>query len=131
VLIPPQTLSVSSTTSFPTVTSTLIINNNLEEQPTEAIPAINTSTATITLTPLPLVIWAEIRSPEGDGANIREAPGFSARIIRTVLNGTAVQVLEEVEIIDGATWIHIRFIDQVDGWIMRNLIISATPEPEW
>jgi hypothetical protein len=131
VLIPPQTLSVSSTTSFPTVTSTLIINNNSEEQPTEAIPAINTSTATITLTPLPLVIWAEIRSPEGDGANIREAPGFSARIIRTVLNGTAVQVLEEVEIIDGATWIHIRFIDQVDGWIMRNLIISATPEPEW
>ena len=92
---------------------------------------IPTSTATITLTPLPTIIWAEVRSPEGDGANIREEPGFDAKIVRTVLNGTAVQVLDEIEVIDGATWVHIRFMDQVDGWIVRSLIVSATPEPEW
>ena len=102
-----------------------------QDVPTEAMIIIPTSTATITLTPLPLVIWAEIRSPEGDGANIRVEPGFTSKILRTVLNGTAVQVLDEVEVIDGATWIHIRFIDQVEGWIMRSLIVSATPEPEW
>lgn len=101
------------------------------EVPTSVVELISTSTATITLTPLPAVIWAEIRSPEGDGANIRVEPGFSSKILRTVLNGTAIQVLDEVEVIDGATWVHIRFIDQVEGWIVRSLIVSATPEPEW
>jgi|GEM_PF-2968800 hypothetical protein len=125
--ITPQSLS----TSILNPTSTATISTVSIDQHTKAILTANTSTATITLTPLPMVIWAEIRSPEGDGANIREEPGFSARILRTVLNGTAVQVLDEVEIVDGATWVHIRFIDQVEGWIMRSLIVSATPEPEW
>ncbi|MDO9085607.1 MAG: SH3 domain-containing protein [Anaerolineaceae bacterium] len=129
--MPTQISPLPSSTSIPLPTSTMTISSNSIEQPTEVIPTLNTSTATITLTPLPVVIWVEIRSPEGDGANIREEPGFSARIIRTVLNGTAVQVLDEVEVVDGATWAHIRFIDQVEGWIMRSLIVSATPEPEW
>lgn len=115
------------------ITSTPTVQNTQEFSgiPTETIFIDPTNTATITLTPLPEIIWAEVRSPEGDGANIRSGPGFSSNIIKTVLNGTAVQVLDEVEVIDGVTWIHIRFIDGVDGWIVRNLIVSATPEPEW
>jgi len=113
-------------------TNTQPISPVEQEKPTEIIlTMIPTSTATITLTPLPSIIWAEVRSPEGDGANIREEPGFDAKIVRTVLNGTAVQVLDEIVVIDGATWVHIRFIDQVNGWIVRSLIVSATPEPEW
>jgi len=121
-----QLLNVS-TKSEPTIEA--ILNQQIES--TSIVTLIPTSTATITLTPLPTVIWAEVRSPVGDGANIREEPGFSARIVRTVLNGTPVQILDEVEVVEGATWIHIRFIDQVDGWIVRDLVISATPEPEW
>ncbi len=116
---------------LPSPTHTQSISSVEQEKPTEILIIIPTSTATITLTPLPSIIWAEVRSPEGDGANIREEPGFDARIVRTVLNGTAVQVLDEIEVIDGATWVHIRFMDQVDGWIVRSLIVSATPEPEW
>jgi hypothetical protein len=116
---------------LPSPTNTQSISLVEQVKPTETLNLIPTSTATITLTPLPTIIWAEVRSPEGDGANIREEPGFDARIVRTVLNGTAVQILDEIEVIDGATWVHIRFIDQVDGWIMRSLIVSATPEPEW
>lgn len=120
-----------NTPTLPGPTNTLSISRVEQEKPTEVLIMIPTSTATITLTPLPVIIWAEVRSPEGDGANIREEPGFDSRILRTVLNGTAVQVLDEIEVIDGATWVHIRFIDQVDGWIVRSLIVSATPEPEW
>jgi hypothetical protein len=124
--------SLSQTTPIlPSPTNTQSIAVAEQEKPTERLNYFPTSTATITLTPLPVIIWAEVRSPEGDGANIREEPGFDAKIVRTVLNGTAVQVLEEIEVIDGATWVHIRFIDQVDGWIVRSLIVSATPEPEW
>ncbi len=119
------------TPSQPTRTGTQSISAVEQEKPTEILTIIPTSTPTITLTPLPSIIWAEVRSPVGDGANIRAEPGFDARIVRTVLNGTAVQVLGETEVIDGATWVHIQFIDQVDGWIVRSLIVSATPEPEW
>lgn len=122
--------SAQTTPDIPSPTLTQSLSVELEN-PTETLNLIPTSTATITLTPLPTIIWAEVRSPEGDGANIREEPGFDAKIVRTVLNGTAVQVLDEIEVIDGATWVHIRFIDQVDGWIVRSLIVSATPEPEW
>jgi hypothetical protein len=115
----------------PSPMSSLSISTVELEKPTEILTIIPTSTITITLTPLPSIIWAEVRSPEGDGANIREEPGFDARIVRTVLNGTAVQVLGETEVIDGATWVHIQFIDQVDGWIVRSLIVTATPEAEW
>jgi hypothetical protein len=122
---------IQNTPIQPTPTNFQSISTVEQEKPTEILTIIPTSTATITLTPLPSIIWAEVRSPEGDGANIREEPGFDARIVRTVLNGTAVQLLGETEVIDGATWVHIQFIDQVDGWIVRSLIVSATPEPEW
>jgi hypothetical protein len=120
----------SETTDLPTETPTQFsVVIEVEPSETSEIPPINT--ATITLTPLPEIIWAEIQSPEGNGANVREGPGFSSIIVKTVLNGTAVQVLDEVEVVDGVTWIHIKFIDGVDAWIVRNLIVSATPEPEW
>ncbi len=123
----PQTSTTLSKSA--TATQGITVAIEVETSETSELPPVNT--ATITLTPLPEIIWAEIQSPEGNGANIRQGPGFSSSIVKTVLNGTAVQVLEDVEVVDGVTWIHIRFIDGVDGWIVRNLIISATPEPEW
>ncbi len=123
--------AIENTPIMPSPTLTQVIAIMEPEEPTNVVEILPTSTVTITLTPLPQIIWAEIRSPEGDGANIRSEPGFTSKIVRTVLNGTPVQVLDEIEVINGATWIHVRFIDQVDGWIMRNLIVSATPEPEW
>lgn len=116
---------------IPTATMVVPSVTNTVEKPSQIITEIATSTVTITLTPLPSIIWAEIRSPVGDGANIRVEPGYSSKILRTVLNGTAVQILDEVEVIDGATWVHIRLLDQQEGWIVRTLIVSATPEPEW
>ncbi|HSM24337.1 MAG TPA: SH3 domain-containing protein, partial [Anaerolineaceae bacterium] len=128
--IPISTQTTGALISF-TATQTLTMQVQIDEDPISDDTVIPTSTATITLTPLPEVVWAEVQSPEGNGANIREEPGYSERIVRTVLNGTAIQVLDEVEVVNGATWVRIRFIDGVEGWIMRNLIISATPEPQW
>lgn len=114
-----------------TKTQTLPIQIQIEETPTSNVTINPTSTLTITLTPLPEVVWAEVQSPEGNGANIRQEPGYSTRIVRTVLNGTALQVLNNVEVVDGVTWVRVRFSDGIEGWIMRNLIVSATPEPQW
>lgn len=114
-----------------TTSVTLEISSATEVIVTDTVVLAPTNTATITLTPLPEVVWAEIQSPEGNGANIRQGPGFSYNIVKTVLNGTAIQVLENVEVVEGVTWIQVRFIDGVEGWIVRNLIVSATPEAEW
>ena len=118
-------------TPISTATQTEAVLSIFDQKPTEIITMIPTSTATITLTPLPTIVWAEIQSPEGNGANIREEPGYSSKLIRTVLNGTPVQVLDDVAVVDGATWVNIRLVDLVEGWIVRSLLVSATPEPEW
>ena len=82
-------------------------------------------------TPLPTPIWAEIQAGEANGANIRSDPGFSGKIILSVLNGTLVEILSDVAIEDGITWTKIKFPDQTEGWIVRTLLLSATPAPEW
>ena len=134
-MIETETIPIETQTTKPvstlTATQTLPFQNQIEETPTNNDTINPTSTATITLTPLPEVVWAEVQSPEGNGANIRQEPGYSTRIVRTVLNGTALQVLNDVEVVDGVTWVRVRFSDGVEGWIMRNLIVSATPEPQW
>jgi uncharacterized protein YgiM (DUF1202 family) len=88
-------------------------------------------TPTITLTPLPTPVWAQIQASEGNGANIRSEPNFSASIVRTVLNGTLIQVLPDTVETDGNTWVLIRLEDSTEGWIIRDLILSATPAPGW
>jgi uncharacterized protein YgiM (DUF1202 family) len=90
-----------------------------------------TLTPTLTLTPLSTPIWAEIQAIESNGANIRAEPGYNGKIISTVLNGTLIQVLPEVEVVDNNTWVHIRLQDQTEGWIVRSLLISSTPAPDW
>lgn len=129
-MVPSGSITTESLIFF-TATQTIKVQVTSGESPTSNITVNPTSTATITLTPLPEVVWAEVQSPEGNGANIRQEPGYSTRIVRTVLNGTALQVLNEVEVVDGVTWVRVRFGDGIEGWIMRNLIVSATPEPQW
>ncbi len=122
-----------------TVTKTPIV-----ELPKIELPAINelvsptlvskmppTNTPTITLTPLPTPVWAEIQAGEANGANVRSDPGFSGKIILSVLNGTLVEILPDVAVEDGITWTKIKFPDQTEGWIVRSLLLSATPAPEW
>lgn len=110
-------------------------------QKTEAVPTLNqatstptlppTYTPTTTLTPLPTPVWAEVNAVGANGANIRTDPGFSARILTTLLNGTLIQVLPDTASVDGIIWVKVKLQDQTEGWIVRNLILSATPAPGW
>ncbi len=120
----PATLPpISSPTLAPTNTPDVV------KSATALVPS--TVTPTITLTPLPTPVWAQIQASEGNGANIRLEPNFSASIVRTVLNGTLIQVLPDTVETDGNTWVLIRLEDNTEGWIIRDLILSATPAPGW
>ncbi len=132
-----QAKSTRTATIQPTISGitlpTLIATDILEEGGT-ILPLITiepSHTPTITLTPLPTPVWAEIQAPESNGANVRSEPGYKGKILTSILNGTLVQVLPEVEVVDGNTWVHIRLQDQAEGWVVRSLLVSSTPIAEW
>lgn len=132
-----QTPAAAITTDPATTTPTLSIeipsaapSVSLETPlPTNTIPP--TRTPTVTITPKPTPVWAKIYSPTYNGVNVRVEPGYNAAILASVPNDQPVQVLPEVQMVDGAYWVHILLEDGRDGWMLRNLLLTATPAPDW
>jgi hypothetical protein len=113
------TLAPSSTQVPPTGTIT----------PTRTL--LPTQTVTMTITPMPTPVWARINASEGGGALVREEPNFNAAVLQSVLNDTLVEVMPEVIEEGGVAWVHIRLVDGRSGWIVRELLRTATPAPGW
>jgi len=79
--------------------------------------------ATPTASPTPEPVYAVINALSGDppGAVLRAEPG--GRIIKTYLNGTLLQVLPEVETINGVVWVKVIVVSDGNvGWILNELI---------
>lgn len=83
-----------------------------------------TSTPTITSTPTPT--FAVIGAETGGGANFRTEPG-GGDVITTLLNGTIVEVLPETQTILTTTWVHIRTLEGIEGWVLQVVLNIATP----
>jgi hypothetical protein len=89
-------------------------------------------TLTVGLSPsptlLPTPIYGRIQST-GDGATIRTEPGGTA--ITTVQNGYLVEFLPaDPVVLEGATWVKVLIRTpsrDIEGWVLLNLIITATP----
>ncbi len=94
--------------------------------PTLQIPAtiVPTSTLTPEATPVYALIFSET------GANVRASPG-SDTIIARLPNGYLLEVLSEIQVLDGITWLHIRTADGDEGWIIQSLVVTATPAAGW
>jgi len=120
-------------TQKPTKTPRIIVNSPtaliLTETPTPTNTLIPTHTPTLTVTPKPTPVWAVVFSSQDVGVIIRQAPGFTSPQLISLLNGQPVQVLPEVEVADGVYWVHVLLEDGRDGWIARNLLVTATPIP--
>lgn len=120
-------------TQKPTKTPRIIVNSPtpliLTETPTPTNTLIPTNTPTLTVTPKPTPVWAVVFSAQDVGVIIRKSPGFSSQQLISLLNGQPVQVLPEVEVADGVYWMHVLLEDGRDGWIARNLLVTATPIP--
>jgi hypothetical protein len=118
----------------PSLTATLIPSQT-QAPPTVTITPTRTllpsRTATLTLSPVPTPVWARINASEGGGALIRKEPNYNAPVLSSVLNGTLVEVLPEVKEIGGVAWVHIRLVDGRSGWVVRGLLRTATPAPNW
>ena len=115
----------------------------LPDTPTSPPPATRTATSTptrtlvptrtptITITPVPTPVWARINASEGNGALVREEANYTATVVQSLLNGTLVEVLPEVKESEGVAWVHVRLVNGKEGWIVRTLLRTATPAPNW
>ncbi|WP_298009991.1 MULTISPECIES: SH3 domain-containing protein [Anaerolinea] len=122
---------VTSTPAGALATPTLTATATVTGTATPTRTLIPTNTPTMTVTPQPTPVWARINVKGSNGAVIRAEPGYNAAIVKSLLNGIIVEVLNDVATADGATWVKIRTADGVEGWIVRALLATATPAPGW
>ena len=120
---------VPTQTPVPTTTETPTLGPTLTETPTPTL--IPTSTETPTLTVEPTLAQAYIKAPDTTGAIIRESPNFGAKVIASLLNGYLVVILPDTFDDGTTTWTHVRLNDGREGWIVRDLLTTATPAPGW
>jgi hypothetical protein len=99
-------------------------------RPAITATAIVTATAGFTPSPtlLPTPIYGRVQS-KGDGAALRKSPG--GPLIIAVQNGYLVEVLDDAPVtVAGGTWAHVIVsmpTGNKDGWMLLNLITTATP----
>jgi len=84
---------------------------------------------TATEMPKPTPVWAVVSSSEGGGAVIRAEPRFNSKYLISQLNGSLVEILSEKVLIDNYLWVHVRTPDGLEGWMLRTLLVTATPSP--
>ena len=103
-----------------TVTGPVII-------PTLVTPASTNITPLATLVPTP--VYGRVQSTQSDGVLIRIKPGGES--VSTVQNGYLAQIMgDKPVVLNGLTWIHVIITTprgDIDGWVIRDLIVTATP----
>jgi hypothetical protein len=95
--------------------------------PTQTNTALPTDTLQPTSTLLPTPAYAIIAASVGGGARVRSDPG-SGTALAVLINGTLVQVLPEIQSVDGVSWVHIRW-NNLDGWILTSVLMATTETP--
>jgi hypothetical protein len=120
----------------PTATYTLTVTPTRTLTPlpptvtlTPTRPPTRTSTPTLTVTPTPTPVYAVVQTSDGKGAVVRAEPG--GEVLRSYFDGTLMRVLPEVQTVNGVAWVHVIAPDGVEGWMVLNLLATATPAPNW
>jgi len=125
------TTTPDTPTPRPTFTLTLAPSTTPSVTPTQLIIP-TTPAATSTSTPQPTPVYARVFSDQGGGIVIRTSPSGPA--LTTIQNGILVQILPETEKLDGVIWVHVIAIigdRNIEGWVVQNVLVTATPAPNW
>jgi hypothetical protein len=94
------------------------------------LPVIETATITMTIEPTPM--FGQVSAREGGGANLREVP--NGTLLRTLNNGTIVEVSSEFQIVNGVTWVKVAATlngQRAEGWLLESTVTYATPAPNF
>ena len=126
--------TTATLTLIPTATPTF--TPTLTPVPPTATPTL---TPTATQTPVPTATITPTLPPcshgiarsAGGGARLRAEPYGTT--VTTMNNGTLVLVLSDQFVVAGnMTWVNVRIMpDGLEGWVLQELLIMATPSPNW
>jgi hypothetical protein len=113
----------------PTETPQPVPTATIATTPTNTVPP--TRTPTITITPKPTPVWAMVffNSEDYKGVIVRNVP--AGEYLTSLMNEAVVQVLPDTQTVGSTIWAHIILEDGREGWIIRNLLLTATPVPGW
>ncbi len=128
----PNTVLLYTSTPTPTPSpsaSEIIETPTLQGSPTNTL--VPSPTATVTITPKPTPIWAKVYSEKYSGVFVRKEPGLNGAQLTSLLNDAIVEVLPDTQLVDNYVWAHVILSDGREGWILRNLLVTATPVPNW
>jgi hypothetical protein len=132
----PTPLPTPTATLTPTPTVTLTLTPTLTPVPPTETPTLtptNTETPvpTDTITPTATPMFARVYALSGGGARLRAEP--YGMTVTTMNNGTLVLVLSDQFVVAGnMTWVNVRIMpDGPEGWVLQELLIMATPSPNW
>jgi hypothetical protein len=92
------------------------------------LPATETPTITLTIEPTP--VYGKISASEGGGAFLRKTP--KGEWLATLDNGEIVEVLPDVQEVNGVPWAHVIALKggaRLEGWVLQSVIVYATPIP--
>lgn len=102
-----------------------------------AVTATQRATSTLVPSPestlVPTPFYGKVQASSSDGVLVRIKPGNNATIVGSAQNGYLVEILNDTPIIaDKAAWIHVKIEIKaqnriIDGWVLRELILTATP----
>ncbi len=128
---PTSTATVTLTPTVPTPTLTETpVPPTLTATHTQTVTPTTTRTPTFSPTPTPVL--ALVDAGENEGAFIREGPSFNDPIITVLANGTLIQILSERSVVaDNTEWVSILAPDGTEGWMVRFLLLVATPPPNF
>jgi hypothetical protein len=115
--------STPTTLALPSITMTAPLRTSTPS-PTLA----PSDTPLPTDTPEPTPSYAIITSPELGGALVRTEPG-GGTVLATLINGSLVQVLPEIEPVGSVTWVRVRLADNTEGWVLQTVLTAATLTP--
>lgn len=118
-----------ATATWTPVYTPQIVKSESPGTPTNTL--VPTATMTTTLTPLATLVQAWIHVEDSTGAHVRTQPDFNSPFLTSLLNGYLVYVYPGSVDNGGSTWVHIKLTDGREGWIVRNLLLTATPAPTW
>ncbi len=120
----------ATTTSSPRPSRTSTVSLTASSTAELTLPDTDTPTVTMTIEPAP--IFGKVNANAGGGANLRETPG--GKLLKTLNNGTIVEVYPEFQVVNGVTWIRVIVTfngQRLDGWLLETTVTYATPEPNF
>jgi cell division septation protein DedD len=98
--------------------------------PSNTATSTPTRTTTPTPNPEPTPIWASVKPNEFGGAFVRAEPDYAATVVKSLLNDFVIEILPEAEQEGNAIWVKVRTQDGTTGWMVRSLLITATPSAQ-